>query len=205
MLMRAILVRHGEARSNLGALERKVDEYADLTEKGKNQVLKVAKELGRFITTNTVYASPKPRTRQSAEIFADALGLQVVIDGRLTEVDKGEWRGKLVRNVMEEEAKVDPKERPTFRPPGGENWIDQARRMVELVEELRYTGVEQGLFISHNHPILCGTGMLLNLPLRTWEDRPLPNAGFIVVHHVDESWHQDIIGKDKKLQCELGY
>lgn len=201
MLMRAILVRHGEGENNKGIPERKVDEYAALTEKGRLQILKTIKKLGRFITTNTVLTSPSPRTRQTAGIFAQELGLQIIIDGRLKEIDRGDWKGLLVRHVMEKEAQIAPEDRPLFRYPGGENWPDIAKRVAEVVEEQRASGAEQSLIVSHNHPILSGTGMLLGLPMSTWENRPLPNGGYIILHNVGEKWHADELNNDNSYRC----
>ena len=99
MTARLILIRHGNtfdpsdepvwvgARTDM-----------PLVEKGLDQARAVGEALKRKgVTPDALIAGPLQRTRRSAEIIADLLGLApstIRIDRRLTEIDYGAWEGK---------------------------------------------------------------------------------------------------------------
>lgn len=186
--MKMIFVRHGEAESNLSPLNRKVGQHASLTETGRDQIRSTAELLGQFVTTTVVYASPYPRTLESASIIAARLQADIVIEERLQEIQKGSWEGRLVSEIIEAESKIDVDERHTFRPPGGENWQDVGERVASFVEELRMNDETEGLAVSHDHPIRMGIGALLNKPVHTWEDMPVHHASVTVLEYKDDKW-----------------
>lgn len=188
MPMQAILIRHGQAASNLQVLDRLVGEYATLTAEGKHQIQELSTMLGRILITRTIFTSPYPRTMQSADILAEALGLQIVVDERLQEIQKGDWEGKPVREVIELEAAVDIDQRPMFRPPHGENWQDVGDRVAELIEELRQRDHKQVLLMSHDHPIRMGIGKLLAKPIASWEDLRVDNASIHILEYANGAW-----------------
>ena len=67
-----------------------------LTEEGKNEVAKAAETLKEKKITR-IFTSPLLRTRETAKIVADYLGLpeeSIVVDHRLREYDFGDWDGK---------------------------------------------------------------------------------------------------------------
>lgn len=87
------IMRHGEAMHNVrGTLDPKGDPNNHLTEKGKEEVRMTAKMLKRE-GVEVVYASPFLRTRETAEVIKEELGLSesvVVFDERLREFDDEE-------------------------------------------------------------------------------------------------------------------
>ncbi len=186
--MKVYFVRHGLAESNLIEVGSTVGQYARLTPEGRTQMAELARFIGKFVTTNTVYTSPLPRTRESARIIADILNMEVMIDERLAEIDKGEWQGKPVSEVIELEAAVDIDDRPFYRPPEGENWLDVGKRVSDCVEELRKIGVEEALLVSHDHPIRMGIGALTNQPVSQWESMRLDNASVTELTYIDGAW-----------------
>lgn len=101
-----IIIRHAEATSNVDNVyntnpENPTYQAVHLTEKGREQAAKTAKELKAqgFNPTNItqVFVSPLPRSMETAEILANQ-GLfakdKIVLDKRLTEQQAGELEGK---------------------------------------------------------------------------------------------------------------
>jgi len=86
-----LLARHGQTDWNL---ERRWQGYADppLNETGRAESRALAASLATR-RLKRVYSSDLARARETAEIVAAALGLDVRLDARLREVDVGEWSG----------------------------------------------------------------------------------------------------------------
>jgi len=87
-----LLARHGETDWNR---ELRFQGHADppLNEAGRRQALALAAAVVAEEPTG-VYASDLRRARETAEIVASALGLTVVADRRLREIDVGSWEGR---------------------------------------------------------------------------------------------------------------
>ncbi|PIR94646.1 hypothetical protein COT97_00090 [Candidatus Falkowbacteria bacterium CG10_big_fil_rev_8_21_14_0_10_39_11] len=87
-----ILQRHGEADSNandyLNSDVSKVNNR--LTEKGRKQVLAAVKKMPQI---NAIYSSDMERAKETAEIFAEKLKLEIEYDDRLREVGVGDFEG----------------------------------------------------------------------------------------------------------------
>jgi probable phosphoglycerate mutase len=86
-----LFARHGETDWNR---ERRYQGHADepLNETGRAQARELAASL-RGATYSIVYSSDLRRASETAEMVADALGLQVRLDPRLREIDVGSWQG----------------------------------------------------------------------------------------------------------------
>ncbi|MHB8641805.1 MAG: histidine phosphatase family protein [Gaiellaceae bacterium] len=86
-----LLVRHGETDWNR---ERRFQGHADepLNELGREQARDLAHELARE-RIDAIYSSDLARARETAEIVAERVGVPVVTDPALREIDVGEWQG----------------------------------------------------------------------------------------------------------------
>ncbi len=147
------ITRHAESVFNTkGILNVDVTVENGLTEKGKEQVAKLVAEL-KDKGIDYIYHSPLQRTRETAELIAQGLGLSVEVvcsDDRLHEMTFGEFEGKSV----DEYHSFFGDEYLTKHPQGGESWGDAKRRMGEFLYEL--DGTRQGkkvLIVSHNGPL----------------------------------------------------
>ncbi len=97
-------VRHGEAENNVSlTVSNDVDKYP-LTEKGRKQIADLAKEL-RGQGYERIIASPILRTKQTAEILSDALGLPLEFDDRIKEVGFGEYNHHAEIEIEEQRAR----------------------------------------------------------------------------------------------------
>jgi broad specificity phosphatase PhoE len=85
-----LLVRHGETDWNRdGRWQGHSD--TQLNDVGRRQAARLGDELNGV---DVVYASDLARARETAEILAERLGLDVEVDGRLRERGFGAWEGK---------------------------------------------------------------------------------------------------------------
>jgi broad specificity phosphatase PhoE len=96
---RILLARHGETDWNA---ERRWQGHADppLNELGREQ----GRALGALLagrSISAVYGSDLQRARETAEIVAVSLGLPVLIEEQLREVDVGEWSGLTTAEIEE--------------------------------------------------------------------------------------------------------
>jgi len=114
-----------------------------------------------------IYASSLRRSRQLAEIIAVRHGLQVRVEKDLDEISLGQWDGRYIEEVQQEhplEYRQRGQDIISFRPPGGENFLDLQQRVLPAFR--RIIKQENNLLIaahtSVNRVIL---GEALGLPL----------------------------------------
>ncbi len=98
---RVIFVRHGEASSNVtGMMETKnIDAKNSLTDVGKIQAEKCASLLAAEDAA-IIIASPVERAKETAEILAKKLGIDVRFDDRIREVGAGTLEGKSITKFI---------------------------------------------------------------------------------------------------------
>jgi 2,3-bisphosphoglycerate-dependent phosphoglycerate mutase len=118
-----MLLRHGESSGNAQGVFQGRTEF-DLTEKGEAQSRALAtrwQEEGQEFTL--VISSPQSRARQTAEIIAEILSVQLEFDPNWKEIDNGMLAG-LVRDDAGERHSFPDFETP-YEPIGGSgesNW-----------------------------------------------------------------------------------
>jgi len=88
-----LLVRHGETDWNA---ERRWQGHADvpLNERGRDQARALAEELAAGAPIDIVYSSDLARAHETGEIVADRLGLDLVLEPDLREIDVGSRQGR---------------------------------------------------------------------------------------------------------------
>ncbi|GAB2988626.1 bifunctional RNase H/acid phosphatase [Nocardioides montaniterrae] len=128
-----------------------------LSEEGRAQIAEAAEWLGQIGDQIAVaVASPVRRTRESAEIAAAILGLEVVEEPGFAEMEFGEWDGLTFGEVAEQygtefESWLGSIDVP---PPGGESFRDvQARVLAGLERVLEAYSGRTVLVVSHVTPI----------------------------------------------------
>ncbi|MBI5732465.1 class I tRNA ligase family protein [Candidatus Jorgensenbacteria bacterium] len=156
-----LLFRHGESTSNVLDIcgsHKDTPEFAfDLTEKGKKQVEAAARRL-KTKKIDLIVSSPLIRTKKTAEIIKSFLGIKIVFDSELVDINPGIFYG---RSVKEHHAffKNDLQKFDT-PPPEGESWNQTKRRMLGVIRKLNeeHEG-KRILIVSHADPLwlLCGS------------------------------------------------
>lgn len=149
-----LTVRHGEAVNNTEErVNSQIDEYYALTKKGEEQ----ARDAGAHLKEHgidIIISSPLPRTRGTAEIIADEVGIareDIVFEEGLCEIGMGEFEGK----TLDEYHEAFPWPSLLTRGPvGGESLAMLKRRMMTTLYQLekRYEG-KTILLVSHGSPL----------------------------------------------------
>jgi len=180
------LVRHGQSQSNVDPFRNKnhPDQFALLTDTGKEQLAKTAAWLSRSNSLDLVYSSWLERARQSAEIIAEKAVKKVRLSPFIHEQDYGYWDGL----SKEERRQLYPHEFEHFemlknrnaywwaRPPGGESasdvatrckhWIDDVMRLTDPVDSTSILAVAHGMSIRVIVTLLMGEDQMFFNTLR---------------------------------------
>ena len=156
-----VLARHGETDANrAGLLLGRADPL--LNARGRQQAAATAAALADEAAP-VLLVSPLRRTRDTAQLIADATGAPITVDERLIELDYGEWDEHRVADLP-----ADTVERwradPTFAPPGGESLVDLRRRVAPVAAEALDQAADRTVIVvSHVSPIkammLCALGL----------------------------------------------
>ena len=164
-----VMVRHGVTQQSIEHRFSGVNGFdPPLIDLGRRQAHAAAEELARRGGADVIVCSPLQRTRQTAQIIGERLGLgePVVVEG-IAETDFGEWDSLTFGEVKSRW----PDELAAWMastevaPPGGESFAAVRRRVdvarAELVE--RYPR-QRVLAVSHVTPIKVMVQLVLEAP-----------------------------------------
>ncbi|MCS6827860.1 MAG: histidine phosphatase family protein [Caldilinea sp.] len=173
------LVRHGQTDWNLqGRYQGQAD--PPLNETGVQQAQAVAEALtGRCYAA--LYSSDLERARVTAGIIARRLGLEVIVDPRLREVNQGAWEGLLVTEIQERyplEWEARQRDRLHFRAPGGESIEDVAARIWTAMDDIARCH-------PHKAVIVVSHGLALATMLCRVQDIPLAQARELIPNNAE--------------------
>lgn len=137
-----------------------------LSERGVDEAAEAAKRL-EGVGVSAVYASPLERTRETAAVIGERLGLKVSAEKGLLECDFGEWTGRELAELSRLEEWRTVQQHPSgFRFPGGESFAEMRARIAATVERLvaKHRG-QTIVAVSHADPIKVAIGDALGQPL----------------------------------------
>lgn len=176
------LARHGETPYNVA---RRFQGHlpVPLTERGIAQARELAAKAAER-RWSALICSPLRRARQTAEIVAEAVGLEPIEDPRFAETDCGDWTDRLFDDVAREHPELFRAYitgQPDFAFPGGESFAEQQARVLEGIadirERVRAAGGEPVLVVCHR-----GTIRLALAALHGDDElcrAPIPNASLV--------------------------
>ncbi|MFZ5559698.1 MAG: histidine phosphatase family protein, partial [Patescibacteria group bacterium] len=128
------LLRHGEARSNkerfVSCWPEKI--YNPLTSKGIKQIKELIPILKKE-KIDLIFSSDLLRCKQTTEIVAKKLNLEIIFNKRLREIDVGNFNGKSVKDWGEFFTKYKKFKEHSH---GGENWTDVRKRMLDFINNI---------------------------------------------------------------------
>jgi probable phosphomutase (TIGR03848 family) len=130
-----ILLRHGRSTSNVaGTLAGRTD-GVDLDDKGREQAQDLVDRIGS-LPIRAIVRSPLLRCRRTVEPLAAALGLDPIVDERLSEVDYGSWTGRKIGDLVSEPLWAVVQQQPSAAIfPDGEGLAHVQARAVAAVRE----------------------------------------------------------------------
>jgi probable phosphomutase (TIGR03848 family) len=142
--MTVILLRHGRSTSNTAHVLAGRSEGVDLDERGREQADALVSRLGR-LPIRVLVSSPLLRCVRTIEPLARALGIEPVVDERLSEVDYGQWTGRKLGELVNEPLWKLVQVQPSAAVfPEGEGLAQVQARAVKAVREHDKRLVEEG-------------------------------------------------------------
>lgn len=160
------LIRHGENDwVDTGKLAGRTP-GVHLNEKGHNQSAALAERL-KVQPLSAIYSSPLVRCIETAQPLADALNLPVREEPGVLEVDYGEWRGGVLKDLSKKPewqlVQIYP---GGFRFPEGETLREVQNRVVTALERIRkeHEGEAVAVF-AHGDVIRTALAYYVGAPL----------------------------------------
>ncbi len=133
--MTVILLRHGRSTSNTAHTLAGRSEGVELDEKGVAQAAGLVERLDG-LPIKALVRSPLLRCERTLEPLAAALGLDPLIDERLSEVDYGQWTGRKIGELVKEQLWSVVQQHPSAAVfPDGEGLAQVQTRAVAAVRE----------------------------------------------------------------------
>ncbi len=151
-----VLARHGETDDNVEPLRFQGFRDTPLNHTGRAQARALASRLADEGTLRSVWASDLVRARETGELVAAALGLEVKLDRRLREGNRGRWEGRLFSEVQADEPQLYAAWRrsdPDFRFPEGESLAEQQARVSDALHDIHAASPLPALAVCHGGSI----------------------------------------------------
>jgi probable phosphomutase (TIGR03848 family) len=150
-----LLLRHGRSTSNTAHTLAGRSEGVDLDDRGREQASALVDRL-ESLPIRAIVRSPLLRCERTVEPLAAALGLQPLVDDRITEVDYGAWTGRKIVELVKEPLWAVIQQQPSAAVfPDGEGLAGvQARAVAAVREHDRRLADEHGadvLWIACTH------------------------------------------------------
>lgn len=162
METRFLIVRHPETTANAtGRYVGRGD--APYTELGSKQVGLLASEI-TSCKPDRIFSSPLRRAREVAEAAASALGLELTLDERLTELDFGQAEGYTHDEIEAMGLTFDFHSMDAPVAPGGESRRDIYLRSQSFAEEQKQLGGIAAI-VTHGGVFRSMLADLLHLPM----------------------------------------
>jgi probable phosphoglycerate mutase len=137
-----------------------------LNDEGRAQAQALAHRLAE-VPLAAIYSSPLERTVETAQPIAQAHGLTVEIRQGLGETGYGEWNGRSLKELREDDLWPVVQVYPSgARFPGGESFRELQARVVAELDALRDAHPDQTVaIVSHADPLKAAVAHYLGLPL----------------------------------------
>jgi probable phosphoglycerate mutase len=157
-----LLARHGETDDNRPPLRFQGWRDTPLNDTGRRQAGELAESLASAGIVS-LWSSDLSRARETADVVAQRVGLEVRLDPRLREANRGRWEGRLFDDVARDEPELFAAWRragDSWRFPGGESLREQQERVLACIEDVRRAGELPALAVCHGGSIrvtLCAS------------------------------------------------
>ena len=171
-----LLARHGETDDNAaGRVQGTID--TPLNDRGREQARALAGEVaGRGL--RALWTSHLRRASETAAIVGREVGLEPRLDERFAESFRGEWEGRLLREIESEEPEgwaAWRAARASFRFPGGESIGEHSARVEAALADVR-RGLLPALVVCHGGTIRCALAARDPRGLDSFQSVAVPNG-----------------------------
>ena len=188
-----ILMRHGQADSNVNRVLAGRHLESHLTENGRKQVMDSAKQLMKNIAIEKVYVSPVIRTIETAQIVCQILGTDYLIDERLYETEMGRLVGMNFEDITTKYGDVLRRFYSDYDPVlesfGVEAFASVKRRIASLLEDLLEKHKNSNvLMVTHLDPIKAALATLLDLSQEALHRWNIRNASLTILKHESNTY-----------------
>jgi len=172
-----LLARHGETDYNVPPARVQGRRDTPLNDRGRAQARELAQS-ARGEGLRIVWSSNLSRARETAAIVADELGLELRVDERLAESDRGSWEGRLIDEIAHDDPELWKAWRRAgagFRFPGGESLAEHLARVSDALDELG-AGELPALAVCHGGTIRCAFARTDPRGLDAFHELDVPHA-----------------------------
>ena len=161
-----LLIRHG-ANESLGKFLPGRLPGIHLNEEGKDQASRIAESLA-LKHVNAIYASPLDRTMETAAPLSARIGVEIIPDNGLMEMDSGTLTGipfKELKKIPEWQSIRNSPAQNRF--PGGESFIDASDRVWQCIQRIQKDQPDDALvaIFSHSDMIKMIVASAVQIPL----------------------------------------
>jgi len=179
-----LLIRHGENDYvKKGRMAGRLP-GVHLNETGKIQASTLAKAMADW-PIKAVYSSPLERTMETAEPIAKTLGLGVIPEQGLSEIDVGEWQDKTLKDLRRRKLWKKVYLNPSrMQFPGGESFVDNQMRMRNALENIvnSHKGKDYIVCVSHSDPIKLVVAHYIGMALDMFQRLTIAPASITGLH-----------------------
>jgi len=158
------ILRHGDTTHHLKNKGMTYFKWLDtnppvkLTKKGVNRIKIVANKLKKE-KINLIYSSDIFRACQTAKIVSKILGIKVIFDKRLREINLGVYHGRPKKELYNDFPRII--ERFKKRPLKGESWNDVRKRLKSFLKDIEKKHKNKKiLIVSHGDPLWLFEGII---------------------------------------------
>jgi probable phosphoglycerate mutase len=160
-----LLIRHGSTEAVGHALTGSTTD-TPLSELGRKEARRLSQAMMPF-GLEAIATSPLRRTQETAQIIAQACGLLPKVVPNLTDVDFGQWAGRQLSELRNDEGfRAFNRHRSHLRIPGGEHLVEvQARMVRECLALVEGHDGKTVAMVSHLDPLRLLLGVFLGMNL----------------------------------------
>ena len=179
-----LLARHGQTDDNLEPLRAQGFRDTPLNAVGLEQAHALAERVATEFEVQSLWSSDLSRAAVTAEIVGRRIGLEVRLDARLREGNRGDWEGRVFKDIAREQ----PDEYAAwlrggadFRFPGGESLQEHSDRVWEALEQIRASGPLPALVVCHRGSIRAVLCRFDPRALDAFHEYDVPNTGVVAL------------------------
>ena len=172
------LARHGETADNAdGRVQGSID--TPLNDHGRDQALRLADDAAG-LNVSALYSSQLARALETARIVGERIGVEPRVDRRFAESHRGEWEGRLLREIERDEPdawRAWRSGQADFRFPGGESLAEHVARVGDALREVE----QPALVICHGGTVRAALVACGLHPLGEFQRIKVPNAELVAL------------------------